>query len=219
MPDEVVLLDSVLPIIRAAAQFAQYGFAHKATEQALQFQRRGEFVFHLDFVGRPLEGDHAAINAHGDPLAVLRGRLVAPFVAEQQNLDGLIHRATGASPQPRAMALTRKRDGARSYLLALPVCGEASDVLAPTAALGVLIDPAKSRRPDSIAVENLRMAADLTAREAQVAGLISAGVSPHEIAAQLSIGEGTVRNHLKGLMQKCGVHSQIELAALITRLG
>jgi DNA-binding CsgD family transcriptional regulator len=59
----------------------------------------------------------------------------------------------------------------------------------------------------------------LTAREADVAALISAGVDIGEAARRLGLAPGTARNYLKNAMRKLDVHSQVELAALVAELS
>jgi DNA-binding NarL/FixJ family response regulator len=52
----------------------------------------------------------------------------------------------------------------------------------------------------------------LTDREGEVAELASRGYSALNIAQQLGLAEGTVRNHLKHIYRKLGVSSRVELA-------
>ncbi|MGI8729128.1 MAG: LuxR C-terminal-related transcriptional regulator, partial [Solirubrobacteraceae bacterium] len=54
----------------------------------------------------------------------------------------------------------------------------------------------------------------LTAREADVLGLLRLGRSNGEIAATLSISVETVRTHARSIFRKLGVHSRRELADL-----
>ncbi len=176
--DEVARLNIVLPGIRAAAQLAQHGFAQQAREQAVLFQRRGEFVFELDFMGRPLERSANKIAANGDPLTIVRGRLVSALGSEQPRIDALIRRSLSGEPSSGAIRLTRKRDGGQSFLLIVPVTGEAGDVFAPVAAIGVLIDPERKQQQDSSTIARLKMAVGLTDRESEVGALVSIGASP-----------------------------------------
>ncbi|TIU18315.1 MAG: helix-turn-helix transcriptional regulator, partial [Mesorhizobium sp.] len=53
----------------------------------------------------------------------------------------------------------------------------------------------------------------LSAREGQIARLLIEGGSAKTIARNLSISPGTVRNHIKQVYRKLGVHSQVELLA------
>ncbi|MCW2285509.1 DNA-binding CsgD family transcriptional regulator [Rhodoblastus acidophilus] len=214
---DVERLNSVLPSIRSSAQLAVFGLGQQAREQSVLFRRRGEFMFDIDFAGRPTEAGAQDIVAHGDPLSILRGRLVCAMAAEQRQLEAVIARAVAPDPVAGATRLTRRRDGAPFFLMVTPIRGDAVDVMAPVAAIGVLIDPSRKSQLDPAILQRVQMAAGLTDRETTVAGLISAGLSIAAIADHVGVSPGTARNHLKAAMQKCGVHSQVELAAFVSR--
>jgi DNA-binding CsgD family transcriptional regulator len=55
----------------------------------------------------------------------------------------------------------------------------------------------------------------LTPREIQIAGLLVRGYVNKEIAAQLDIGYGTVKNHVYSLYGKLGITSRFELIKLL----
>jgi DNA-binding NarL/FixJ family response regulator len=55
--------------------------------------------------------------------------------------------------------------------------------------------------------------ADLTARELQVLQLVAGRMSNSEIAAQLTISEHTVKNHLKSILSKLHVRNRHQAAA------
>lgn len=59
----------------------------------------------------------------------------------------------------------------------------------------------------------------LTAREAQVLGLIAAGLSNGEIAAELVIGETTVKTHINNAFAKIGVGNRVEALRYAERHG
>lgn len=216
---DIERLNSILPVIRASAQLAMFGFRQQIKEQSVFFRQRGELMFELDFAGRPIEAGVQVIAAHGDPLSVVRGRLVCKAAAEQPRLEQTIGRAVAPEPVAGAMRLTRQMDGAPLFLMITPIRGEAVDVMAPVAAIGVLIDPATKSRTNPAALKHVRMAAGLTERETEIAGLISVGHAVSAIAQRIGVSEGTARNHLKSAMQKCGVHSQVDLAAFISRFS
>ncbi|QPC93666.1 response regulator transcription factor [Mesorhizobium sp. INR15] len=54
----------------------------------------------------------------------------------------------------------------------------------------------------------------LSARETEITRLLLAGGCAKSIARRLAISSGTVRNHIKSIYGKLGVHSQVELMAL-----
>ena len=57
----------------------------------------------------------------------------------------------------------------------------------------------------------------LTKRELEVVDLIVFGYSNRDIAKMLFISEHTAKDHTKNIYRKVGVHSRLELAALIYR--
>ena len=52
----------------------------------------------------------------------------------------------------------------------------------------------------------------LTAREMDVIRMIVAGLSNSDIAARLAMGESTVKQHVRTIFDKLGVHNRLELA-------
>ena len=57
-----------------------------------------------------------------------------------------------------------------------------------------------------------RGTAELTERERDIAGLVSAGKSNKEVAASLFLSEKTIEHHLSRIYAKLGVRSRVELA-------
>jgi DNA-binding CsgD family transcriptional regulator len=50
----------------------------------------------------------------------------------------------------------------------------------------------------------------LTPRQAQVLHLLARGCSTEQMAEQLGVAEDTVRNHIRGILHRLGVHSRLE---------
>jgi DNA-binding CsgD family transcriptional regulator len=61
--------------------------------------------------------------------------------------------------------------------------------------------------------ERLRSPVGLTAREAEIAHLLRAGLTNQEIADKLVISTGTVRTHLENMFEKLGVHTRTAAVA------
>jgi DNA-binding CsgD family transcriptional regulator/tetratricopeptide (TPR) repeat protein len=61
--------------------------------------------------------------------------------------------------------------------------------------------------------------AGLTSRQAEVFGLVAAGLSNTEIAARLVLSDRTVDNHVSAILRKLGVRTRGEASAQAARLG
>jgi DNA-binding NarL/FixJ family response regulator len=131
-----------------------------------------------------------------------------PLNTRLHELIGVI-RAAGAGPdhtETTGMMLV----GASSFSTALPVQEGATPfgdstrppITFPSAR------PGRTRRPQG-----------LTARELQVLALLGDGYSPQAIASELVISIYTARGHVKSVMHKLGVHSQLEAVATGARMG
>jgi len=59
----------------------------------------------------------------------------------------------------------------------------------------------------------------VTPRQMQVLKMLAVGRSTREIGAELYLSEATVRNHIRGLLQAFGAHSQLEVLARARELG
>jgi DNA-binding NarL/FixJ family response regulator len=59
----------------------------------------------------------------------------------------------------------------------------------------------------------------LTAREAEMAGQVAAGLSNKAIAIENGISERTVKAHLNSIFRKTGIRNRVQLALAVTRGG
>jgi two-component system response regulator DevR len=64
-----------------------------------------------------------------------------------------------------------------------------------------------------------RVAAELTAREREVLRLMADGLDNGEIASRLGIGYGTMRSHVRGVLEKLGARSRLQAVAAARRAG
>lgn len=70
-----------------------------------------------------------------------------------------------------------------------------------------------------IASPRHREAPPITPRQMEVLQMLAAGRSTREIGGELYLSEATVRNHIRGLLQAFGAHSQLEVLARARELG
>ncbi|MCB0161630.1 MAG: response regulator transcription factor, partial [Caldilineaceae bacterium] len=95
------------------------------------------------------------------------------------------------------------------------------------AAGGALIDPAVTRKvvnefarlaPPARSID-AGLAEPLSEREKEVLGLVARGLSNREIADELFLAEGTVKNYVTTILQKIGVRDRTQAALRARELG
>src|ERR1051326_734957 len=72
-------------------------------------------------------------------------------------------------------------------------------------------------RLDGVHAEPEQFLSELTAREQEVAELISEGLTNELIAERLSLTRGTVANHVGHILAKLGVRSRLHVAVALAR--
>jgi DNA-binding NarL/FixJ family response regulator len=116
------------------------------------------------------------------------------------------------------------RAGASGYLLKDTPRQKIVEAIRGTMAGKSFVDPAvagkllnqvasKQTQPTSI------LADKLTERELDVLRLIAKGISNGEIAKQLHLSEGTVRNHVSAILEKLGVSDRTQAAVIAIQHG
>jgi DNA-binding NarL/FixJ family response regulator len=94
----------------------------------------------------------------------------------------------------------------------VPIRLGARDIFSRGAAALVLTPIAAPHAPP---VELLQSLFDLTPREAQVARSLANGRTVDEIASEGGVSPGTVRTHVRGVLEKTGCHRQTDVVALL----
>lgn len=119
------------------------------------------------------------------------------------------------------------RAGALGYLLKALSGAELADAIRTVAAGGALIEPSVARKvmaefartshPSAQTAEKL--IEPLAEREIDVLRLLAHGLSNREIAGQLFLAEGTVKNYVSSAMQKLSVRDRTQAALRAKELG
>jgi two-component system response regulator DesR len=102
--------------------------------------------------------------------------------------------------------------GVSAYLLKDSPSDKLADAIRRVAGGGRVIDP-------QLAADAWSEADPLTDRERQVLRLASDGLSSGDIATELSLSEGTVRNYLSEAISKLGAKNRVEAANLARARG
>jgi DNA-binding NarL/FixJ family response regulator len=152
---------------------------------------------------------------------------------QMPNVDGLeAARRIAALPDPPAVLVLTTFDhddalfqaleaGASGFLLKNASPERLIDAVRTVAGGDALLAPDVTRRvisratagpaaPTSAGGDAAVAAAGLTEREAEVLRLLARGLSNAEIAAELFVGEATVKTHVSNVLQKLGLRDRIQ---------
>jgi DNA-binding NarL/FixJ family response regulator len=135
-------------------------------------------------------------------------RVVAATAERDPELGSAIVTAGASGLLPSRGGLTEFEDGLRRA-----VDGE---LVLPDEHLISLVDRLRTVRAERAVSESIE---SLTARELQVLRSLAVGRTTPEIAALLDISPTTVQSHVKSVLTKLGVHSQIEAVRIAWRCG
>jgi DNA-binding NarL/FixJ family response regulator len=140
-------------------------------------------------------------------------------------------------PSARVMILTTFDDdeyvfeglraGAQGYLLKDVSGHDLAEAIRTVAAGGALIEPSVARK---VIAEFARMAPPmrspgdglaepLSERELEILSLLANGLTNREIAARLSLAQGTVKNYVTSILQKLGARDRTQAALRARELG
>ncbi|MBK8988636.1 MAG: response regulator transcription factor [Chloroflexi bacterium] len=122
------------------------------------------------------------------------------------------------------------RAGAVGYLLkdvpseklveAIRLAAEGKSFLQPSIAAKVVAEFARlTAVPPVTAVSTSPLVEPLSDREREILALLSTGASNKEIAAQLYIAEGTVKNHVTNILGKMGARDRTQAALKAKEMG
>lgn len=127
------------------------------------------------------------------------------------DLDEYVYDALRAG----ASGFMLKDAGADELLHAIRVIAAGDALLAPTITRKLIEDfvrhPPANPRPAGLA--------ELTPRELEVLGLLAGGLSNSAIAAELILGEATVKTHVARIFSKLGLHDRAQAVVLAYESG
>ena len=188
-------------------------------------------------------GIHVVGEAGNGQEALAKARVLCPDVVlmdlRMPLLDGVAatRQLRETCPASRVIVLTTSDEdeyifdalhaGAVGYLLkdvsaerlveAIHAAARGESVLQPSVAAKVVAQFA--RLADQVPHASAALVEPLSDREREVLRLIAGGKTNREIATQLFIAEGTVKNHVTNILGKLGVHDRTQAAFKAKELG
>ena len=103
------------------------------------------------------------------------------------------------------------KDAPRRQLLeAVEIVAAGQALLAPTVTRRLIAEFSKGDRRAPSGATDDRAVAALTARERQTLELIARGLTNSEIAAELYVGEATVKTHVGNVLMKLGMRDRVQ---------
>lgn len=107
--------------------------------------------------------------------------------------------------------------GAAGFLLKDSSVDSVAEAIRQAVAGGMMIDPRVARSAFTVPADKPGPLASLTPTELQVAELVATGASNAEIAEELFLAEGTVKNHVSTLLRKLDQRDRTRLALFLSR--
>ena len=119
------------------------------------------------------------------------------------------------------------RAGALGYLLKDVSGQELADAIRKVAAGGALIEPSVARKvlaefsrlAEPVRPPAGRLPEPLSSREEEILRLLASGANNRQIAGQLFLAEGTVKNYISTILDKLGVQDRTQAALRARELG
>ena len=197
--DDPIIIQGLSMIIGSEDGFEVAGTAADGREAVRLARETRPDVAVLDIRMPHMNGIEAAS-------VMLKEELCAPLLLTTFDEPDLIADALMAG----ARGYILKNSPADRILSAVRAVAEGGTVFAPDV-IGYIREMIKvPQRPGDSARKDVF--ADLTPRELEIAALVAEGLSNAQIAKQLFLADGTVRNHISTILEKAGLEHRTQIA-------
>jgi DNA-binding NarL/FixJ family response regulator len=202
--DQVVVCEGLNAILSTAAGIQVAGMANNGEEALEQVARLHPDVVLMDLKMPVMNGIQAtrSIRAQYPDVRVL---VLTTYDLDEWVFDAIHSGASGYL----------LKDTPRDELVAAIMGTAAGKTFVDPAVAGKLLDRLRS---ESAPLEP-ELVKRLSEREMDVLGLLASGMTNLEIARELYLSDGTVRNYISSILEKLGVSDRTQAALLATRAG
>ena len=170
----------------------------------------------VDRDGRIRWLNEAALSLFGDA----RGRLLTSLAAPdhtQRSREQLARKVIGGASRTDFEIDTINRNGERTRVSVSSVPVRRGGAVVGVFGVAQPCGPASGAGAEPAEADRVRES--LTPRQHEVLALLADGASTTQIATTLGLAEETVRNHIRQLLRRLGVHSRLAAVAYARRQG
>jgi PAS domain S-box-containing protein len=178
-------------------------------------ERVGMPSYLVDRDGRIRWLNEAALSLFGDA----RGRLISSLAAPdhaQRSREQLAKKVIGGASRTDFDIDTIDRNGDRTTVRVSSVPVRRGSAVVGVFGVALPRDETSGAGPEREAAAS---GESLTPRQREVLTLLAEGASTPQIATTLGLAEETVRNHIRQLLRRLGVHSRLAAVAHARRYG
>lgn len=173
-------------------------------------------IMMVDPVGYVKQANRAAEVWLSQPQCPLASR---SRLRDREAVLEIVHQAqgrNGQAPRVASVRLSDEKQQAGAVCVALPVDEEQATPGTSGRIALLMVWPLQPKEPARVLLQQVF---GLSLSEARVAEKLALGHTPQEIAILQSLGESTIRSHIKMIFRKTHVHRQHDLARLLTELA
>jgi DNA-binding NarL/FixJ family response regulator len=202
--DQDVVREGLSAILSTALGIEVVGMGEDGTQAVEMVKKHQPDLVLMDLNMPGVNGIHATRMIH-DKFPDVRVLVLTTYDADEWVFDAI-------------------RAGAAGYLLKDTPRASLIKAIEGTAGGQTFVDPSVAGKlfthvADHTVVHDTTIAAELNPRERDVLRLLAHGRSNAEIAAQLFLSEGTVRNYVSSVFTKLGVDDRTQAAVVALRHG
>ncbi len=207
--DQALVRAGFRMVLEAEEDIAVVGEAANGEQAVHGAQRLAPDVVLMDIRMPELDGIAATRRILGESSGEGAPRVL---ILTTFDLDEYVYDALGAG----ASGFLLKDSPPEQLVTAIRVVAGGEALLAPSVTSRLIEQFARSRPPGAGAPPGLD---ELTARELEVFRLVARGLSNAEIAAQLIVGDTTVKTHVARLLAKLGLRDRVQAVVLAYESG
>lgn len=205
--DQTLMRDGFTMILDAQPDIDVVGDAENGRQGLELCRRTRPDVVLMDIRMPEMDGIEATKLITADPTLATKALMLTTF-----DLDEHVYAAMRAGASGFLLKDTPKKE----LVEAVRIIAGGNALLAPSVTKRLIEEFSRQTKPDA---SRAALPENLTEREHQTLSLLARGMNNREIAAELIIGEATVKTHVSSLLTKLGVRDRVQAVVLAYETG